>query len=44
MTDNLTQMRIRVEKPLRHEEHIMKHLSNTADSQHHFKKLSAAFI
>lgn len=44
MADNLTQMRICVEKPLRHEEHIMKHLSNSANSQHHFKKLSAAFI
>ena len=30
MADNLTQMRICVEKPLRHEEHIMKHLSNSA--------------
>jgi hypothetical protein len=42
--DNLTQMRICVEKPLAKEEHIMKHLSDTSNSHHHFKKLSAAFL
>ena len=44
MTENLTQMRICVEKPLPHEKHIMKHISDRANSHHHFKKLSAAFM
>jgi hypothetical protein len=44
MTDNLTQMRICIEKPLPQEEHIMKHLSNRANSQYHLEKLSAAFV
>ena len=44
MTDNLTHMRICVEQPLKEEEHFMKHISNRSNSNHHFKKLSAAFL
>lgn len=42
--DNLTQLRICVEKPLQDEEHVMKTLSDKSNSYHHFKKLSAAFL
>lgn len=41
---NLTNVRICVEKPLPDEEHIMKYLSDKSNSQHHFQKLSAAFL
>jgi hypothetical protein len=42
--DNLTQLRICVEKPLPDEQQVMKKLSDGANSHHHFKKLSAAFL
>lgn len=42
--DNLSQLRICVEKPLPEEEHIMKHLSDKSNSHDHLKKLSAAFL
>jgi hypothetical protein len=42
--DNLTQLRICVEKPLPEEEHIMKHLSDKSNSHQHLSKLSAAFL
>ena len=42
--DNLTQSRICVEKPLAHEENVMKNLSDRSNSHQHFKKLSAAFL
>lgn len=42
--DNLTHLRICVEKPLKGEEHVMKQLSDRSNSQHHFKKLAAAFL
>ena len=42
--ENLTQLRICVEKPLSDEEHIMKQLRDRSNSQQHFNKLSAAFF
>ena len=44
MTYNLTQSRICIEKPLPQEEHIIKQISEYANSNHHFKKLRAAFL
>lgn len=44
MTDNLTHLRICVERPLPGEEHVMKRISEKSNSNHHFKKLSAAFV
>ncbi len=44
MTDNLTNLRICVERPLLNEEHIMKQLSDRSNSSHHYEKLRAAFV
>ena len=44
MTDNLTSLRICIERPLPEEEHIMQSISEQSNSKHHFKKLSAAFV
>jgi hypothetical protein len=42
--DNLTQLRVCVEKPLQDEENIMQRLSDNSNSHHHYKKLRAAFV
>lgn len=44
MIDNLTQLRICLEKPLLDEEHVMKVLGDTTNSDDHFKKARAAFL
>lgn len=44
MVDNLTDLRICLEKPLQQEENVMQYLSNSANSRQHFEKLSAAFL
>lgn len=44
MIDNLTHLRICIEQPLQDEEHIIKHIRDQSNSEHHFKKLSAAFL
>lgn len=44
MVDNLTHLRICVERPLQHEEYIMKQISDRSNSSHHHEKLRAAFL
>ena len=44
MVDNLSHLRICVERPLPNEEHIMKQISDRSNSSHHHEKLRAAFL